>query len=434
MLTVIASESYASFVDALQKDIKQGLRERPTVVTDALFAGKTVQDGEGTTTVTLTNDDARKITFTLIAGDFIDMDGHPTDKFRQGGFVEYAVVKLPENLQPYAEHIGKLVQSVYDSHALDGMVSDGHETKVTTNRLNDNFHKAEFQELWKRINHKHAYTVSFDDAELRRKAIAHIDDKLFVSTLSYTLTTGSQKAHATRESIASRDQFGNVTSETVELDTAPATSVTYDLVGEIAQGANITRRSAVAILQGINPLKFAMFRRNPEEFIAKVVRAIIAEKATMVVEHIEYHTLEDRYDEGIFTERMPENMSRVYQAVKNIQDYVVFDSAIEHDFAQDMDAANEVCVYARLPRGFQIPTPVGDYAPDWAIAFNKGAVKHVFFVAETKGTMDTMQLDVVENSKIACAKKLFNEMSTEGVRYHHVATYDELLGLISNME
>ena len=131
---------------------------------------------------------------------------------------------------------------------------------------------------------------------------------------------------------------------------------------------------------------------------------------------------------------MPENMSRVYQAVKNIQDYVVFDSAIEHDFAQDMDAANEVCVYARLPRGFQIPTPVGDYAPDWAIAFNKGAVKHVFFVAETKGTMDTMQLDVVENSKIACAKKLFNEMSTEGVRYHHVATYDELLGLISNMD
>ena len=434
VLTVIASESYASFVDALQKDIRQGLRERPTVVTDALFSGKTVQDGEGTTTVTLSNDDARKITFTLIAGDFIDMDGHPTDKFRQGGFVEYAVVKLPENLRPYAEHIGKLVQSVYDSHALDGMVSDGHETKVTSNRLNDNFHKAEFQELWKRINHKHAYTVSFDDAELRRKAIAHIDDKLFVSTLSYTLTTGSQKAHATRDSIASRDQFGNVTSETVELDIAPATSVTYDLVGEIAQGANITRRSAVAILQGINPLKFAMFRRNPEEFIAKVVRAIIAEKATMVVEHIEYHTLEDRYDEGIFTERMPENMSRVYEAVKNIQDYVVFDSAIEHDFAQDMDAANEVCVYARLPRGFQIPTPVGDYAPDWAIAFNKGAVKHVFFVAETKGTMDTMQLDVVENSKIACAKKLFNEMSTEGVRYHHVATYDELLGLISNMD
>lgn len=434
VLTVVASESYASFVDALQKDIKKGLRERPAVVTDALFSGKTVQNGDGTDTMILSADDARKIFYTLVVGNYIDMDGHPTDKFRQGGFTEFAEEKLPENLKPFAEHIGKLVQSVYDSHALDGMVSDGLESKMTTNRLNDNFHKAEFQELWNRINHKHAYTVSFDDEELRRKAIAHIDDKLFVSSLSYTLTTGSQKTHATRESIEDRDQFGNVKSQTFELDTTPASTVTYDLVGEIAQGATITRRSAVAILSGINPLKFAMFKRNPEEFIAKVVRAIIAEKATMVVEHIEYHTLEDRYDEGIFTERMPENMSRVYEAVKNIQDYVVFDSAIEHDFAEDLDAASEVCVYARLPRGFQIPTPVGDYAPDWAIAFNKGAVKHVFFIAETKGTMDTMQLDVVENSKIACAKKLFNEMSTEGVRYHHVATYDELLGLISNME
>jgi len=434
VLTVIASESYASFVDALQKDIKQGLRERPTVVTDALFAGKTVQSSDGTAKVTLSDEDARIITFTLIAGDFIDMGGHPTDKFRQGGFVEYAAEKLPERLRPHLEYIDKIVQSVYDPHALDGMTSDGHETKVVSNRLNDNFHKAEFQELWKRINRKHAYTVSFDDDELRRKSIAHINERLSVNTLSYTLTTGSQKDYATRESLSGHEQFGNVKRETFELDTAPSTNVTYDLVGEVAQGANITRRSAVAILKGIHPLKFSMFRRNPEEFIAKVVRAIIAEKATMVVEHIEYHTLEDRYDKGIFTERMPENMSRVFEAAKNVQDYVVFDSSVEHEFAKDMDAAAEVCVYARLPRGFQIPTPVGNYAPDWAIAFNEGAVKHVFFVAETKGTMDTMKLDVVENSKIACAKKLFNEMSTEGVRYHHVASYDDLLNLISNEE
>ncbi|RDB69445.1 DEAD/DEAH box helicase family protein [Eggerthella sinensis] len=433
VLTVIASESYASFVDALQKDIKQGLRERPTIVTDALFAGKIIENPEGTT-ITLSNDDARKITYALIAGNFIDMDGRPTATFRSGGFIEYAMDKLPENLRPYVEHIGKIVQSVYDSHALDGYITDGHEQKIAINKLNANFHKKEFQELWAHINHKHAYTVSFDAEELRWKAIAHIDEKLFVSTLSYTLTTGSQKTQATRESITSREQFGNVKSETVELDALPGSSVTYDLVGEIAQGAAITRRSATSILKGISPLKFAMFKRNPEEFIAKVARAIVAEKATMIVDHIEYHTLEDTYDEGIFTEHMPENMSRVYEAVKNIQDYVVFDSAIEHDFAKDMDEAAEVCVYARLPRGFKIPTPVGDYAPDWAIAFNKGAVRHVFFIAETKGSMDTMQLDVVENSKIACAKKLFNEMSTEGVRYHQVATYDELLGLIGNME
>lgn len=434
VLTVIAPESYAEFVGALQRDISSGLRERPTVVSDALFTGRTVQDADRASSVTLTADDARHIGFVLAAGGYVDMDGHPTDKFRAGGFAAEAVGSLPENLRPFVGDIERLVRSVYDPHALDSMVSDGLESKMDRNRLNDNFRKREFQELWCRINRKHAYTVSFDDEELRRKSIAHIDAKLNVSTLSYTLTTGSQKDRATREDLAKHDQFGSRKTETFKLDSPASTSVTYDLVGEVAQGATITRRSAAAILEGISPLKFAMFRKNPEEFIAKVVRAIVAEKATMVVEHIQYHTLDDRYDESIFTESMPENVSRVYQAVKNIQDYVVFDSEIEHSFAKDMDAANEVCVYARLPRGFRIPTPVGEYAPDWAIAFRKGMVKHVFFVAETKGTMDTMQLDTVEQSKIECAKKLFNEMSTEDVRYYHVATYDELLNLVTNLD
>ena len=434
VLTVVAPESYATFVGSLQKDISRGLRERPTVVSDALFTGRTVADEDGAKPIALTAEDARRIGFVLAAGGYVDMDGHPTDKFRAGGFAEEARKALPENLRAYAGDVERIVCSVYDPHALDGMISDGLESKAHTNKLNDNFHKAEFQDLWRRINHKRSYTVRFDDKELISKAIAHIDAKLNVSTLAYTMTTGSQKEQATREDLASHGQFGNLRTETRELSSPAATSVTYDLVGEVAQGATITRRSATAILQGMSPLKFSYFKRNPEEFIAKVVRSIIAAKATMVVEHIQYHTLEDRYDEGIFTERMPEQLSRVYEAAKNVQDYVVFDSKVEHDFAKDMDAAAEVCVYARLPRGFQIPTPVGDYAPDWAIAFNKGAVKHVFFVAETKGTMDTLQLDTVEQSKIECAKKLFSEMSMEEVRYYHVATYDQLLGLISNLK
>lgn len=434
VLTVIAPESYAEFVGALQKDISSGLRERPTIVTDALFTNRKVQDADKENTLTLTAEDAHHIGFVLAAGGYIDMDGHPTDKFRNGDFAKEGAKNLPEKLVPFADDIEKLVRSVYDPHALDGMISDGLESKMSKNSLNDNFHKAEFQELWRRISHKHTYTVQFDDKELQRKAIAHIDEHLNVSRLSYVLTTGSQKDQATREDLAKHDQFGRRKTETVELDSPATTSVTYDLVGEIAQGATITRRSAAAILKGISPLKFAMFQRNPEEFIAKVVQAIVEEKGSMVVEHIQYHTLEDRYDTDIFTERMPENISHVYGAIKNIQDYVVFDSDTEHKFAQDMDEASEVCVYAKLPRGFQIPTPVGDYAPDWAIAFNKGAVKHVFFVAETKGTMDTLELKGVEEGKIRCAHELFNEMSTEDVHYYQVKTYADLLDRISNLE
>ena len=109
------------------------------------------------------------------------------------------------------------------------------------------------------------------------------------------------------------------------------------------------------------------------------------------------------------------------------------DSEGERRFAEDLDLHDEVAVYAKLPRAFQIPTPVGNYAPDWAIAFREGSVRHVFFIAETKGTMDTMELSGIEQSKIACAKKLFNEISTSEVRYHNVATYDDLLEVMGRI-
>lgn len=212
-----------------------------------------------------------------------------------------------------------------------------------------------------------------------------------------------------------------------------AVNVAYDLVGEVAQAAAITRRSAAAILAGIDANVFGQYRVNPEEFIKKAAQLIVSEKATMIVEHISYHEIDGRYDEAIFTERMPDNASKAYEAKKNIQRYVFPDSEGERRFAEDLDCASEVAVYAKLPRTFQIPTPVGNYAPDWAIAFKQGSVRHVFFIAETKGTMDTLELSGVENAKIACAKKLFNEMSTRDVRYHNVATYDDLLEVMRRM-
>ena len=204
-------------------------------------------------------------------------------------------------------------------------------------------------------------------------------------------------------------------------------------MGEVSRAAAITRRSSAAILAGIDPNVFSQYKVNPEEFIKKAAQLIVEEKATMVVEHIAYHEIDDVYDEAIFTTRMPDNASKAYESKKGIQRFVFPDSEGERRFAEDMDAAREVAVYARLPRSFQIPTPVGNYAPDWAIAFREGSVRHVFFVAETKGSMDTMDLSGVENVKIACAKKLFNEMSAADVRYHQVATYDQLLDVLGRM-
>ena len=437
LLTVIASESYEEFSKALQSDIKATLRERPSKVEVDFFDGKNVVV-EGAS-VSFTMQESKAIYKFLIKNDMLDDDDRPSEQFRamaaEGSFVEYAVVSLPEVFQEPAKAkvVEKLLQSVYDPSALTDLVAPAR-TVVSENKLNENFRRKEFQELWAAINKKHAYTVSFDDEELRDKAVAAINKDLTVSKLAYTVTTGQQKAKIDRTDLGAGASFNKGASTTEELDIAAGGSVAYDLVGEVAQAAAITRRSAAIILSRIDPNVFGLFKVNPEEFIVKCGRIIVEQKATMVVDCITYHEIDQEYDSAIFTERMPESASKAYEAKKSIQDYVFPDSDDERKFAEDLDVASEVAVYAKLPRTFQIPTPVGNYAPDWAIAFNEGTVKHVFFIAETKGSMSTMDLKGVENAKIECAKKLFNEMSTSNVRYHNVATYDDLLQVMGKLE
>lgn len=189
---------------------------------------------------------------------------------------------------------------------------------------------------------------------------------------------------------------------------------------------------------GIHPLKFAMYQNNPEEFITKVIRLIKEQKASMIVKHISYDQLDGKYESSIFTAEKHATVDKAFRAKKHIQDYVFTDGmaekSVERKFAESLEGADEVCVYAKLPKGFSIPTPVGNYSPDWAIAFNEGSVKHVFFVAETKGTMESLELRPIEKAKISCARKLFNEISTDNVVYHDVDSYQSLLNIMNSIE
>lgn len=435
MLTVVASESYATFVGDLQSDIKTVLYERPTVATSEYFYGKYVKVDD--TPVQIDNEQANAIEFYLISNGYIDSKRKVTDKYRTDATVG-TVAPLPEELQLMAEGIHMLIQSVYDDSILKDMFVDGHETKVTENPLNDNFAKKEFQALWNEINHKYAYTVSFDSNELIRKSIDYIDEKLIVAELQYTTTVGRQKDKMDEYEVGRGVSFVRESSGTHNLKHIETSKVKYDLIGKVAEGTTLTRTTVGAILAGIRMDKLYMFRNNPEEFITKVVRLINEQKATMIVEHISYDSIEGKYDSSIFTtEKNTHSFDKAFLAKKSIQDYVFTDGSaeksIERRFAEDLDAAEEVCVYAKLPRIFQIPTPVGNYSPDWAIAFYEGKVKHIFFVAETKGTMNSLNLRPIEQAKISCAKKLFNEMSTSKVRYHDVDSYQSLLDVMKTM-
>ena len=429
VLTVVASESYNDFTASLQSNIRSGLHARPTAVTDAFLKGKAVTTPDGTE-VTFSEKESRIAYAWLLQNNYVDYEGTPTERFREEGFNLVAVERLPEDMRAKAPAIEALVKSVYDPHALDGMVSNGLETKVPANKLNDNFERAAFQELWGRIHGKYAYTVEFDSVELIKHAVVRINKDLVVSELAYAMTVGTQHADLRRDDLDS-GQFRVRRTAQETVDTGAVAGVTYNLLGEVAAQASITRRTVAAILSRIDAGKYALYQKNPEEFIAKVAKLIVSEKATMIVDHVEYHAIDDEYDTTIFTERMPRNASSAMSVSRGIQDYVFPDSDGEAVFAQALDTADEVEVYAKLPRTFAIPTPVGNYAPDWAIAFKQGMVRHVYFVAETKGTLDTLELRGVEDAKIACAKKLFNEANTSEVRYHEVTNFSDLLALVN---
>ena len=441
MLTVVASESYSGFVGDLQKQIKEVLYDRPTKATIEYFEGKTIRQDDGSH---LLIDDrmARDIYRYLIKNDYVDNQDNITDQYRTD-LTGHSLAALPADLAPVAQGIQSLIQAIFDESVLDDMFEDGNKTKVIENKLNDNFKKAQFRELWSYINRKYAYTVDFDSEELIKKAVAKINQDLYVSEMRYTVSKAEQKERLTAQEIEEGYAFGSVKTQTQKLEHSGVSEVKYDLIGKIARGATLTRRTVVKILQAIEPKKLYMFKANPEEFITRVIKLIKEEKADTVIEHITYNQIEGRYDSTIFTAKEhSQGLDKAYRAEKHIQDYVYTDGYVEESrersFARELDGADEVCVYAKLPsgpKGFYIPTPVGNYSPDWAIAFNDNmGIKHIFFIAETKGSMESFEISGIENAKIRCAEKLFNEMSTSKVRYRKVTDYKSLLDVMDSIK
>lgn len=423
VLTVIASDSYKTFVGGLQKEIKDTLYDRPTKATKEYFAGKTVKVGGSLHEIT--KQEAAIIERYLGFNGYIDYDGNVTDAYRTaqetGTFAQ-----LPPEIAPIAEGIHKLVQGIFDEKVLSEIIAPANKPKITENELNENFARKEFQTLWNYINHKYAYTVSFDSNELIEKAIRAIDEQMYVTELTYVRTVGSQG----RDSL----DFTEGKTKTTTLHNTGGSNVEYDLVGKISQGTTLTRKTVVKILQGIRADKFAMFKANPEEFISKAIRYIKEQKAAVIVDEITYNvTDEEPYGSDIFTMgKGVVNFDNAVKAERHITPWVVVDSDTEKQFARDLDKdEGDVCVYAKLPRTFKIPTPVGDYSPDWAIAFYEGKVKYIYFIAETKGSMESMQLKKIEDAKIQCAKKLFSKLNGGMVHYDVADTYQHLMDIMS---
>ncbi|WP_237377161.1 type III restriction-modification system endonuclease [Burkholderia pseudomallei] len=430
VLTVVASESYKDFVAALQKDISDSLSARPQVANEDYFSGKVLKTPGGD--VPVTPQLAKQIYRYLVKNDYTDDSDRIAAAYHDAKKTG-TLADLPEDLKPYTEQVLQLIDSVFSVNQLPDI---GDDRRPKKNPLNANFDKQEFKALWNRINRKAAYSVEFDSDELVQKAVKEIDVSLRVTPLQYTIQHGEQATAVTYDGIKDGNAFELKVTETETNRNSIHSTVKYDLIGKLADGTQLTRRTVAEVLNGINVAVFAQFKTNPESFIAEAIRLINEQKATVIIEHLAYDPVEDKFDLDIFTAgQTKQDFSKAGDKLqRHIYDYVLTDSNIEHNFVKELDTSSDVVVYAKLPRGFLIPTPVGDYNPDWAISFKEGTVKHIYFVAETKGSMSSMELREIEKTKIKCARKFFEEMNRrfapQNVKYDVVDSFGKLMEVV----
>ena len=430
VLTVVASESYDDFAKKLQTEIAEAISDRPMAVTEKLFVGRVLKDDKGNE-CTVDSNLARTIYNNLIRNDYIDDEGMLTDTFREDK--KNGTVKVADKVKDFSEAIISILDMVYDAKKL--MPEDDRKSNVTATLDERKAEMKEFKELWKQINAKSAYVVDFDSAELVKKSIDKLDRELRVPKIYFRVSTGTLDQIESKETLNHGEAFvkEKVTTVNAYSTITANSSVKYDLVGKVVEDTGLTRKDVVAILSGIRKEIFDQFKDNPEEFIIQAARLINEEKATVIIEHITYNVLEERHDMDIFTEPTLKGRLDVnaMKTKKNLYDHLIYDSTNERKFAEEMDVDSDVAVYVKLPGGFYINTPVGKYNPDWAIAFYEGNVKHIYFVAETKGTMSSMNLRKVEELKKQCAKEHLKAISSDKVVYDVVDSYAALKDLVS---
>lgn len=428
VLTVIASESYDSFAKGLQTEIAAAVADRPKAVTPELFIGKVIKDERGNEQV-IDDDTGRVIHFDMIKNGYIDKKGALTDKYYEDK--ANGELKIAEEVSDSADSVIEIIDSIYSDRSMkpENARSNNVELQVDEDKLA----MPEFKALWSRINSKSVYVVDFDTDELIRKAISSLDSKLRVSKIYFKVEEGAMEDIKSKEDLATGNAFVKDTSGTYQRTVTANSNVKYDLIGKLVDDTGLTRKAIIQILQGIQPAVFNQFKDNPEEFIIKAASLINDEKATAIIQHITYDVMDEKYDTDIFTDPTIKGRLGVnaMKAKRHLYDHVVYDSTNELEFATELDSNNDVAVYVKLPDGFYISTPVGHYNPDWAIAFYEGTVKHIYFVAETKGSMNSMQLRLIEESKIHCAKEHFKAISNNEVVYDVVDSYKSLLDIVT---
>lgn len=423
-LTVIASESYDSFSKQLQKEVLESLSDRPTKLKASVLVWRILKN-EVWEKKEISEELAMDIITDMRIKWYLDKDYTITEQLIND--IEDNKFEILDELKDYTSDFASIMYKIYSTAnykaAMEAITNVPHHLDP-----NENFKKKEFQDLWWKIKFKTSYEVDFDSEELIKKSISAINGHLNVKEVLIKIVTWKQDEELSEEKLKELWFFGKKAKQQFIKTANVLWNTKYDLIWEVAKNTNLTRKTVTAIMQWIREDKFKQFWINPEDFIRQASELINNEKATTLIDGITYLKTWEVYWNEIFTINnfswsLKEN---ILEVKKHIYDYVKTDSNIERKFANDLESW-EISVYAKLPSWFFIPTPIGKYNPDWAIVMQKKGVKYIYFIAETKWSLSSLQLREVEKLKIWYAKKHFEALNIQDLKYDVIESYDDLI-------
>ena len=396
-LTVIANESYQRFAQSLQNEYKAAGVEIGQVRVNE-FAKIAARDANGQVTDNqLGFAKSEEIYRHLTESGFVT-DGKVTSKFLPDtvGFS----LGLPEYLEAYEDEVIALVKNA----SLDKYIKP--KSKRQARKLNKGIYTTpEFETFWEAISRKTTYRVTVMQEVLIAASIKSIQMAPAIEPLRIEVTRAGVKV---LRGGAKGEELGVRSTDLKGSYDLP------DIVTELQDATSLTRKSLVDILVGSGRL--AEFIGNPNDFIAMAKRALQAELAKIVVEGIQYEKIagsvyelrELQRDGAEEKDRFLDQMYKVQNQQKTDFDYIVFDSDVERQFAEKLDTREDIKLFMKLPAKFKIPTPVGEYNPDWAIIKQEEGKDRIYMIRETKSTLDDAKLRPTELAKIRSAEKHFS--------------------------
>ena len=403
-LTVVATESYEEFAENLQQEIEKDTGIRFGIVDTNKFAP------------ILGFERAEVLRKHLIEKNYIDATGQVQDSLREA--LKNEPVSLPEEFADQYIDIIELLRKF--AGRLEIKNADERSSVRPRQAI---LHSPEFKALWDRIKHKTIYSLAFDNEDLIEQCIKALEDappisKTRLQWRKADIAIGQSGVEATEVAV---DMPSVLEEADIEIP---------DVLTELQDRTQLTRRSIHRILTSSGRLDD--FKRNPQQFIDLSSQAINRCKRQALVDGIKYRRLGDQYyyaQELFEKEELSGYLKNMLDVEKSVYEQILYESDVESRFADNLEKATDVKLYAKLPGWFKVPTPLGSYNPDWAVLIGSDTGERLYFVVETKGSLYNSDLRPTETAKIECGKKHFKALTVgESPAQYKVATsVDELL-------